>query len=286
MKHRIILVIFSLLILLLVSCSEEHIHEFGEWESVMDAGCLLGGIDRRVCACGEVNTRYIEPLGHDVHNGVCHRCILDLKSSQINLERVIFTSRGDGTCAVTGYREKLDGSLEIPEYSPKGDRVTAISSEALSYQDITTLVIPASVETIGDAAFQNCNKLKTLIILGGVRSIGKRAFEGCGKLESIKLPDTLRNIGEIAFGYCSSLVEITLPDGVERIESNAFIGCRALTRVVISDSIISITNAFYGCTKLTKIYYKGTREQWESVEWSEKVIGDNKPMEIIFNYSK
>lgn len=67
------------------------------------------------------------------------------------------------------------------------------------------------VTSIGDVAFQNCEKLTSVIIPDSVTSIDYFAFSGCSSLTSITIPNSVKSIGSSAFSGCSSLEEITIP---------------------------------------------------------------------------
>ena len=43
-----------------------HVHEFTEWTTVTEPTCTEAGQEQRTCACGEVETREIEALGHEI----------------------------------------------------------------------------------------------------------------------------------------------------------------------------------------------------------------------------
>ena len=72
----------------------------------------------------------------------------------------------------------------------------------------------AEVETIGDAAFQKCIKLKRITITKYVTIIGKNAFYGCKKLKTIKIKTeklTNSNIGKNAFKGIYKKAKFTVP---------------------------------------------------------------------------
>ena len=135
---------------------------------------------------------------------------------------------------------------------------------ALYNKDITTLVkcpagkdsidIPSTVKTIGNNAFQSCDKLTSFTIPVSVTSIGDNAFESCTKLSSITIPDSVTSIGEYAFDYCENLKSVTLPESMTNIADGMFQCCSNLTSVTIPSSVTSIgKSAFDECKNLTNI---------------------------------
>ena len=53
---------------------------------------------------------------------------------------------------------------------------------------LTSVVIPNSVTSIGEAAFYHCKGLISVTIPEGVTSIGKDAFGGCTGITTINIP--------------------------------------------------------------------------------------------------
>ena len=66
------------------------------------------------------------------------------------------------------------------------------------------------------------NYIEEIIIPNTVTSIGNGAFNYCSKINNINLPSSLTSIGESAFNGCTGLTEITIPESVTSIGENAF----------------------------------------------------------------
>ncbi len=170
------------------------------------------------------------------------------------------------------------------------DSVTSIGSKAFfQCASLTEIVIPKSVTTIGSSAFSYCTSLEEIVILEGVTSIGGYAFQYCESLAEIDIPKSVTSIGDYAFNNCTALEEINIPEGVTSIGSFAFNGCSklaeiaipegvesfgegaffqydSLTEIVIPEGVKEIGNfAFHKCDELTTVYYRGSKEQWDSI---------------------
>lgn len=87
---------------------------------------------------------------------------------------------------------------------------------------LSKVIIPSTVTSIGDCAFLGCTALKEIKIPPSVTSIGFRAFEGCSSLTKIKIPSSVTSIGWRAFRECPSLTEISIPLAVKSIGDEAF----------------------------------------------------------------
>ena len=120
------------------------------------------------------------------------------------------------------------------------------------------VVIPDSVTSIGDNAFNNYRGLTSVAIPDSVTSIGKDAFSWCVGLTSVTIPNSVTNIGSSAFSSCRGLTDIIIPSSVTSIGEGAFYGCSGLTSVTIPSSVTSIGNrAFFDCSGLTSVTMRG-----------------------------
>lgn len=79
------------------------------------------------------------------------------------------------------------------------------------------VIIPNSVVSIGDSAFNNCKKMTSIKIPNTVKRIGDFAFKRCENLKRITIPKSVKSIGKSAFSDCKNLISITLPDTVTSI---------------------------------------------------------------------
>ncbi|MDE6264350.1 MAG: leucine-rich repeat protein [Paramuribaculum sp.] len=119
---------------------------------------------------------------------------------------------------------------------------------------IEDLVIPESVDSIGNYTFSGCSGLTSVTIPNSVTSIGESAFSGCSSLTSITLGEKLQEIRDFAFNECQNLKSVDIPNSVTSIGSYAFSGCSGLTSVTIPNSVKSIGySAFYGCSGLKSV---------------------------------
>ena len=62
--------------------------------------------------------------------------------------------------------------------------------------------IPSSVISIGNKAFDGCDKLTSIVIPDSVTSIGKGAFCGCVKLDDVSQNDIILRFGDEVFEPC------------------------------------------------------------------------------------
>ena len=86
-------------------------------------------------------------------------------------------------------------------------------------EELTELILPASVETIGEEAFAHCKNLKRLHLAEGLKTIGLSAFAHCSALEAIYIPSSVRSICQGAFASCTSLKQIVVDANNPRYDS-------------------------------------------------------------------
>ena len=115
---------------------------------------------------------------------------------------------------------------ENPYYDSRDNCNAIIRTETNTLiQGCKATTIPASVTTLGRAAFEGARELRSIEVPEGVTSFDYAVFWGCTALESIKLPSTLVNLGESTFHNCWSLTTVTsLATTAPAIYENTFSG--------------------------------------------------------------
>ena len=139
--------------------------------------------------------------------------------------------------------------------------VTSIGDNAFeSCTKLKSISLPATLNSLGNSAFQSCNLDSIDLSHTGVTSIGNSTFKFCGKLTTISLPANLQSIGTSAFESCVRLESISLPATLTLIGNNAFQDCRVLTSIDLSHTgVTSIGDGtFEDCRELTTISLPAT----------------------------
>jgi len=193
------------------------------------------------------------------------------------------TKLGDGSGNLgTSFHGTIE-NIHLP------DSIEEISDKALSIDTLKSINLPYNIKKIGTAAFASTNSLeqinlpntietidllfsnssiKKVEIPKSVKTISNGAFNNCKNLKSIVIPDNVTSIGEQAFRDCTNLNSITIGSGVNRIEVDTFAGCINLKSISLSNSMTFInTKTFSDCTALTDIYFSGTEDEWNSIEF-------------------
>ena len=148
--------------------------------------------------------------------------------------------------------------LTLPSQSPNGNNYEIWMCAFYGCSSLTSIIIPSSVTSIGQSAFNRCPNLKTVTFEAGsqVTSIGETAFTYCLDLTSINIPERVTSIGESAFYNCTSLINVTIPSSVTTIGTYVFAYCSSLQTVTFEEGsqLTSIgESAFGSCSSLTRI---------------------------------
>lgn len=286
------ILIFGLIFYLFLRPDEEaspHEHDYGEWAVVEQATCTADGLERRECYCGQSEERIISALGHDYVDGACSVCG-DVEL--VGTEGLEYTLSGDGSYYILSGQGTAEGDIVVSSSidgvpvkqiadgafagtSPEDMSSSGVTVAPLSPNtSITSVVIPGSVEYIGDRAFYMCTALSSITLGNGVKHIGDEAFAGyvqssalsstiivsaCSRevaparyvtsnnaLTELVIPDSVEYIGYRAFYFCSALTSVTIGEGVTSIGDEAFALC-GIVNITMPDDVMLGTDVFLGC---------------------------------------
>jgi hypothetical protein len=139
--------------------------------------------------------------------------------------------------------------------------------------EVTELVIPNSVTSIGDYTFAGCAGLTSVTIPNTVTKIGDEAFGGCSGLTTINIPNSVTSIGYFAFDGCTGLTSVTIGNSVTSIGDWAFSRCIGLTSIVIPGSVTTMGyGVFQWCTELVKGAYPNSISNPFEDSFSENLV--------------
>ena len=153
--------------------------------------------------------------------------------------------------------DKFSGTYEVKD----GTKVIA-GAAFIPCEDLTSIIIPASVISVGEAALR-CEELSEIIVdekseyltsIDGVLFTKDMSEIVCYPMRkgetSYEIPSGVKKIAKHAF-VVTSLTEIVIPEGVTEIDEYAFATSQTLSKVTFPDSLISIGYcAFYHCQAL------------------------------------
>ncbi len=160
------------------------------------------------------------------------------------------------------YRPVLDSSFSadgVTYLLADGEATLVQAEDVFGFFAVPQVVISDGKEfpvtAIGGAAFESM-EITSIMIPDGVKTIGESAFAGCVFLESVTLPEELLSLGKYAFLGCESLLSVEIPDGVTEIATGTFRSCRRLFRAVLPESLVTVGNgAFEGCERLSSLEF-------------------------------
>ncbi len=149
----------------------------------------------------------------------------DFIRTMSNLKVLDLTGTDNTTIPPSCLAESTVQAVLLPQ------NLTVIPENAFNGSAIVSILIPNSVESIGNKAFYSCSSLASVSLPMSLTSIGDYAFNGCSAMAcDLILPAKLQTIGQYAFNECSKLTgSLTIPDSVVSLGRYAFSNCGGFT---------------------------------------------------------
>ena len=132
--------------------------------------------------------------------------------------------------------------------------VTRIGISTFYNNAFESIVLPETLETLGDSAFRKCEGLKEITLPNAVTSIGDAAFLNCSALNRVSLPDSVSSVGKGVFFYNNDLtVEIRKNRGAV---ADGLLKQQGVHHVILDADITAIgNNVFDSCYELSTVTY-------------------------------
>ncbi len=257
-------------------------HEFSVWKIINEATCTELGLQERsclICKQYKEQQKFKKETNHNYEGYICTRCGDSIAPFDIK-----FVLSEDKTyyilnsIDVTEDAREEDNSYTVPsEYNSLP--VKEIASKALMNCDtLETVIIPDSIEKIGEGALMGCRKIKYLTIpfvgndkegtipyfghIFGVpnNTAGMQPIsQGTGEtFKKYYISPVLTNVtvtgGELfegCFENCSTIKNVKYEGDGDTVYDSAFKNCISLDKFEFPITLCKFgNNAFYMCTEL------------------------------------
>lgn len=280
MKSRALAIcLLSAVLLSLAGCGgHEHIYSARVVKAAYrrsEATCTAPAYYFHSCSCGEKGSTLFKhgaALGHSfAEDGICATCgIFEDEGLLLVLDKE------ENTYTVAKYDGERRDVIIPATYL--GLPVTAVSGSAFwNCAEMESISFPASVTAIPVSAFYRAAALKRITVAEAnpvyytegnclVERESGRLILGCS---GSALPESgITAIGSAAF-KATGIEAVTVPEGVLCIEDDAFAACTSLSWIVLPSTLTAIDRwAFDNCPALAAVYYRGTAEEWETLDIS------------------
>ncbi len=138
--------------------------------------------------------------------------------------------------AVTDLGNAFTGNKQITSFEELKyfTGLTEIAANAFKgCSELGKVSLPSTIVTIGESAFEGCEKMTTELNLALV-NIGKKAFYGCNAITYFYLRNNVASVGEGAFAHCASLTRFLVQAGNTNYKAVSDILFNADNSVVIA----------------------------------------------------
>ena len=187
------------------------------------------GTDESIVIPSEIDGKKVTVIGNSAFYGLKSLKNIEIPDGITSIENYAFCQCWSIT------------SLSVPE------SVTSIGTGAFRFcGDLKEIKLPSNLTVLSDSlfgadanleyiTFGDAEKTDTVIIPETVQKMGNYVFMNCEKIKNIKLPSNLKSIGKTCFQGCISLTGLFIPQSVESIGGGIFGDCDALQSVEIED---------------------------------------------------
>ena len=125
------------------------------------------------------------------------------------------------------------------------------------------LLLPASVERLGEGMLKNCSALESLSLQGWAKELPDAFCSGCKKLRGLSLTrsllESVTRIGEEAFYGCEALPSASWSGmtNLTEVGDRAYAGCISLTQASFASALQTVGEEAFSKTALEMLSFNG-----------------------------
>ena len=137
-------------------------------------------------------------------------------------------------------------------------------------EEVTSLVIPNTVETISERLFWNCDGLTNVTILDSVKHIADYAFNESDNITTSTIGNGIISIGRAAYKSCDHLLSVAIGANVATIGNTAFYNNYNLKEIICHAVIPPILDGLaFTPDVLSSVYIPcGTSDSYKASSWN------------------
>ena len=137
-------------------------------------------------------------------------------------------------------------------------------------EEVTSLVIPNTVETISERLFWNCDGLTNVTILDSVKHIADYAFNESDNITTSTIGNGIISIGREAYKSCDHLLSVAIGANVATIGNTAFYNNYNLKEIICHAVIPPILDGLaFTPDVLSSVYIPcGTSDSYKASSWN------------------
>ena len=149
----------------------------------------------------------------------------------------------------------LERTKSAPTIDPTATKIS--DSVFTNYNELTSISLPDSIETIGQNAFSGCSNLTLSTLPASLKTLGSGAFANSG-ISVSALPEGLTTIGDMCFQMCANIESVVIPASVTSLGFGIWSPCTGLKSVTVNPAIALDSWTFSDCKLLSKIIINGS----------------------------
>ena len=178
-------------------------------------------------------------------------------------------------------------------------KVTEVNDYAFDSKDIKSVTFPSTVTKIGYRSFNRCTKLKKVKLPSKLKKVSIAPFESCKGITAFEISKDNKYFktvnGALYRKKDNKLIHYPLGKkgtkynvikGTKEIACGAFYDSSKLKKVYIPKSVNLIERYAFSDSKITDIYYGGTKAQWKKALKNGNYLQDKLKIKIHYNAKK